>query len=47
MRATVERDVPIEMRKIAFTEAVQRFEQEKQWDKYNLLRFRNPPKIAT
>jgi len=47
MRATVERDVPIELRKIAFTEAVQRFEQEKQWDKYNLLRFRNPPKIAT
>ncbi|HUK83998.1 MAG TPA: nucleoside kinase [Verrucomicrobiae bacterium] len=47
MRATVERDVPIERRKIAFTEAVRRFEQEKQWDKYNLLRFRNPPKIAT
>lgn len=47
MRATIGRDVPIEMRKIAFTEAVERFEQEKQWDKYNLLRFRNPPKIAT
>jgi uridine kinase len=47
MRATVTRDVPIEYRKIAFTEAVRRFEQEKQWDKYNLLRFRNPPKIAT
>jgi uridine kinase len=47
MRATVERDVPIERRKIAFTEAMQRFEREKQWDKYNLLRFRNPPKIAT
>jgi uridine kinase len=47
MRATIERDVPIEHRKIAFTEAVRRFEQEKQLDKYNLLRFRNPPKIAT
>jgi uridine kinase len=47
MRATAERDVPIERRKIAFTEAVRRFEQEKQWDKYNLLRFRNPPKVAT
>ncbi len=47
MRATVERDVTIERRKIAFTEALRRFEQEKQWDKYNLLRFRNPPKIAT
>jgi uridine kinase len=47
IRVTVKRDVPIEYRKIAFTEAVQRFEQEKQFDKYNLLRFRNPPKIAT
>jgi uridine kinase len=47
MRDTVKRDVPIERRTIAFTEAVRRFEQEKQWDKYNLLRFRNPPKIAT
>ena len=47
MRATVKRDVPIEHRKLAFTEAVRRFEQEKQLDKYNLLRFRNPPKIAT
>ena len=47
MRAKVERNIPIERREIAFTEAVRRFEQEKQWDKYNLLRFRNPPKIAT
>ena len=47
MRALVERDVAIERRKIAFTDAVRRFEQEKQWDKYNLLRFSNPPKVAT
>lgn len=47
MRALVERDILIERREIAFTEAVRRFEQEKQWDKYNLLRFRNPPKIVT
>jgi uridine kinase len=47
MRAVVERDVPIERRKISFTEAVCRFEQEKQLDKYNLLRFRNPPKVST
>ncbi|HUJ08711.1 MAG TPA: nucleoside kinase [Verrucomicrobiae bacterium] len=47
MRAIVERDVPIERRKISFTKAVSRFEQEKQLDKYNLLRFRNPPKVAT
>ena len=47
MHHLVERDVPIERRNIAFTEVVQRFEQEKQWDKYNLLRFSNPPKVAT
>src|SRR5579862_8211044 len=47
MRTTVERDIPIERRKIAFTEAVRRFEQEKQLDKYNLLRFQNPSKVAT
>src|SRR5664280_1293658 len=47
MRALVERDIVIERREIAFTEAVRRFEQEKQFDKYNLLRFRNPPKIVT
>jgi uridine kinase len=47
MRTTVARDVPIEYRKIAFTEALQRFESEKQLDKFNLLRFRNPAKIAT
>lgn len=47
MRSLVERDVRIERRKIAFTEAVRMFEQAKQWDKYNLLRYRNPPKIVT
>lgn len=47
MRIIVDLDVPIERRKIAFTEVVGRFEHEKQWDKYNLLRFSNPPKIAT
>lgn len=47
MRAIVQRDLPIERHKIAFTEVVRRFEQEKQWDKYNLLRFSNPPKVAT
>lgn len=47
MHATVKRDVPIERRRVAFTEAVRRFEQEQQLDKYNLLRFRNPPKIVT
>ncbi len=39
-------DIPIERHKISYGEAVARFEQEKQWDKYNLLRFRNPSKIV-
>jgi uridine kinase len=47
MRSIVGQDIPIERRKIAFTEVVRRFEKEKQWDKYNLLRFSNPPKVAT
>lgn len=47
MRSLVGQDLPIERRKISFTEVVRRFEKEKQWDKYNLLRFSNPPKVAT
>ncbi len=42
----VRKDIPIKRRKISFSEAVARFEKEKQWDKYNLLRFRNPPKVV-
>jgi uridine kinase len=42
----VARKIPIERHKIAFTEAVKQFEQAGQWDKFNLLRFRNPPKIV-
>lgn len=42
----VSRRVPIVRRKISFAEAIGRFEQQKQWDKYNLLRFRNPPKVV-
>ncbi len=42
----VRKDIPIKRRKISFNEAVARFEKEKQWDKYNLLRFRNPPKVV-
>jgi len=47
MREQIEQDLPIERRKIAFTKAVETFEEKKQWDKYNLLRFRNPPKVVT
>lgn len=42
----VRQDIPIMRRKISFSETVTRFEREKQWDKYNLLRFRNPPKVV-
>ncbi len=43
----VKQDVPIERRKISFTDAVHQFEKAGQLDKYNLLRFRNPPNIIT
>jgi len=46
MRELVGQDIPIERSKIAFQDAIQRFEDEEQRDKYNLLRFRNPPKIV-
>lgn len=46
MRELVEADLTIERRKIAYTDAVKRFEDEQQRDKYNLLRFRNPPKVV-
>ncbi len=39
-------DLPIKRRKISFSQAVARFEQQKQWDKFNLLRFRNPAKVV-
>jgi uridine kinase len=46
LRDLVREDRPIQRHKISYSEAVARFEQEKQWDKYNLLRFRNPPKVV-
>lgn len=42
----VRRDIPIRRWKISFAAAVARFEKEGQLDKFNLLRFRNPPKIV-
>ncbi len=47
MRKLVEKNVSIQRRKISFGEAVKQFEEEQQQDKYNLLRFRNPPTIVT
>lgn len=46
MRELVVRRLPIERRKIAFTDAVREFEQSGQHDKLNLLKFRNPPRIV-
>ena len=46
MRELAAKSIPIERRKISFTDAMKQFESEKQMDKYNLLRFRNPPKIV-
>jgi uridine kinase len=46
MRELIQQNIPIERRKISFTEAVKQFEKEGQGDKYSLLRFRNPPKIV-
>ncbi len=47
MRELINRNVPIERRRISYADAVRQFEQEQQWDKFNLLRFSNPPKIVT
>jgi uridine kinase len=46
MREQVARDLPIERCKVAFAEAVAQFEREQQLDKFNLLRFKNPPKVV-
>lgn len=45
MRDLVARNLPIERGKIAFAEALKRFEEAGQNDKFDLLRFRNPPKV--
>jgi uridine kinase len=46
MRELAAKNIPIKRRKISFTDAMKQFEAENQMDKYNLLRFRNPPKIV-
>jgi uridine kinase len=46
MRSIVASDLPIVRRKIAFGDAVQQFEAERQVDKFDLLRFRNPAKVT-
>ena len=46
LQELVRLDLPIVRRKVSFSEAVERFKRQQQWDKYSLLRFRNPPKIV-
>ena len=42
----VRRDLPIERRKISFTEAVRQLEDAEQHEKLSLLKYRNPPRIV-
>lgn len=46
MRELVTEDIPIVRTKIAFTDALERFRKEGQWDKYSLLRYRNSPAVV-
>ncbi len=46
MRALIARDAPIVRRKTAFADAMRGFEEQGLLDKFNLLRFRNPPKVV-
>lgn len=46
MRELAAADEPIERRKITFADAVKKFEEHSQKDKYSLLRFRNPSKVV-
>ena len=46
MRERVSWDVPIERRKVAFADAIRRFEEAGRPDKVNLLRYKNGPKTS-
>ncbi len=46
MRAVVAENLPIERRKLAFTDAVRELEAEGQVHKLNLLKYRNPPRVV-
>lgn len=46
LRQLVDLDLPIERRKVAFTDAVRQFEASGQTERLNLLRYRNPPRIV-
>lgn len=46
MTELCEQNIAIERLKVSFEDAVARFKKQQQYDKYNLLRFLNPPKIV-
>ena len=46
MRELIARDIPLERRQIGFVEAYRMLEANRQFDKLNLLRYRNPPRIV-
>ncbi|MDP2359614.1 MAG: nucleoside kinase [bacterium] len=46
MRELVHLNLPIERRKVSFTDALARFEADGERDKLDLLRFRNPPHVV-
>lgn len=46
MRELVARDIPLERKQIGFVEAYRMLEANRQFDKLNLLRYRNPPRIV-
>lgn len=46
MRELVQRDLPINRRKVAYADAVKQFEGAGEQDKYKLLQYRNPPHVV-
>ena len=46
MRELIRRNIPLERRQIGFVEAYRMLEANRQFDKLNLLRYRNPPRIV-
>ncbi|NQT94183.1 MAG: nucleoside kinase, partial [Lentisphaerae bacterium] len=46
MRATVDMNVPIERRKVAYVDAIHTLSDDGQTEKLNLLRYRNPPRVV-
>jgi len=46
MRQLVQQAIPIERRKLSFTDAVRQFKAAGQNDKLNILKYRNPPNIV-